>query len=632
MRSICKTISIGLVALSAVIVPAYPATTEEEPGNTTHIGAAAAQPATSPKAPTEAAESKVILVKAAHIRLTGPVAERRPDFSLFGDLSRHATLSEWLQRLAKARKDPDIRAVALQIESPSMGWAQAQELADSIRRLAAVKPVYTHLTSGGIAKYLVASAATEVTMEPAGVLGIVGLAAEVMFFRGTLDKLGIQPQMIQIGQFKGAAEPLSRTGPSRELELEYNKILDGLYDELCSRIATHRNVTAGHIRATIDKGPFTAAKAQNYGLVDNLGAQSRWLEDIASRIAPGKAKAVAWQRDYGKGISPRLDLSNPFALMSALFKGRAAPKIRKPTVAIVYAEGMIVQGQGEQGLFGQQLAGAKTLVKTFDRLADDDRVKAVILRVNSPGGSALACELIYQSIRRCAAKKPVIVSVADLAASGGYYIAVAGTKIIADPAAIVGSIGVVSGKLALRDFLANKLGITTYAITRGRNAGLYLLRPWTAREKEIIRKQAQRVYDRFVARVKQGRGNKIANISAVAQGRVFTARQALENKMIDQIGGLNEALAAARAAAGIKKYHLISLPRPRTLMDLLTSDEDVHWAPPQSLELVMLRRLVGQQQRLAGIGAGAVYLLNLADQMDQERVLAAVPWHLSVRR
>lgn len=573
-------------------------------------------------------------VPVAHIRLGGAVLDRPPDFSLFGAHSGYMTLSDWLKRLAKARTDPEIRAVAIELDNPRMSWAQAQELADAVRRLDAVKPVHAHITSAGASQYVVASAARDLAIEPGGGIEIIGLAAELLFFRGTLDKLGIQPQFVQIGRFKGASEPFSRTRPSRELALELDKILDGIYEQLCGQIARQRKLSGARVRAVIDNGPFDADDAKKFGLVDRLAGRHEWLDTVARRAAPGKDETVAWKTAYGKKPSVGLDLSNPFSLLATLFKGRGGPEVREPTVAVIHAEGMIVSGSSGSGLFGLHVVGARTLVRTFDRVRKDGRIKGVIFRVDSPGGSALASELIYQAVRCCAAAKPVIVSVADQAASGGYYIAAGGTRIIADPGAIVGSIGVVSGKLSLQDFLADKLGITTYAMTRGKNAGLVLSRPWTKEELAIVRKQARKTYDLFVARVRQGRGKvfaKEADLQAVTQGRIFTAAQAKANGLIDEIGGMNEALIAVRRAAGVQKCHLISLPRLKTLMDLLSGeDEDaaaVRLEPDasQRLRLAVLERLAERTQ-------GFVYLLNLAEQMKTERVLAAAPWHLSIRR
>jgi protease-4 len=326
-----------------------------------------------------------------------------------------------------------------------------------------------------------------------------------------------------------------------------------------------------------------------------------------------------------------MDFSNPFAMMRLMFGGPPKLAAREPTVAIIHANGMIVGGKSGQGLFGTRLAGAQTLAKCFKQVGEDDKVKAVILRINSPGGSALASELIYQAARKCARRKPVIASISQVGGSGGYYIALGGQKILADPAAITGSIGVLSGKLAMRGLLG-KLGITTYEIARGRNASLWSSsREWTARELGVVRKLAQRTYDVFVSRVKASRGKRIKELDAVTQGRIFTARQAAANGLIDSLGGLREAIAAAQSAAKIKSSYIIVLPRPRTLADMFYGGSETAFPDAAS----PLRQWTRGDASLLPIGgrraAGIGYLLNLARLLEAETALAAMPHYLSVQ-
>jgi protease-4 len=285
---------------------------------------------------------------------------------------------------------------------------------------------------------------------------------------------------------------------------------------------------------------------------------------------------------------------------------------------------MIVRGRGGTGLFGGRRVGDKDLVECFERCRKEPNIKAVVFRVDSPGGSALASELIYQAVARCAKDKPVIASVADVAASGGYYVAVGSRRIIADPSAIVGSIGVVGGKLAVQGLL-NKLKIQTHAFTRGRNAGLRLSRPWDEREQAVIRRLAQRVYETFVSRVRASRGKRIRDIEAVAQGRVFTARQGLQNGLVDELGGLRVAVLAAQKAAGLKAADFLTLPRPRTLGDLLTEGPFSSAAALPTAEEALLRGLLRRSP-------AAVQLLETATLLTREQVLAVMPYALSIRR
>ena len=574
--------------------------------------------ATGPaKKPPEEAGPQV-----AYIRLSGAVLEGEPDFAMFGAAGAHMTLKDWLYRLAQARNDANVKAVALEVDSPRLNWAQAQELSDAVARLGESKPVYAHLISTGLTGYLVASAATEVSMDPIGSWSIVGLGAELAFFRGTLDLLGIEAQIIQVGRYKGAAEPFTDTEPSKDMLETYNRILDDLYDQLCGQIARQRRLTVPHVKHVIDRAPLAADEAKQFKVVDDLVPKADWRQHVVRKVAkPGKPHR--WLEDYARKSPMRLDFSNPFTLLSMILKGGPTHEPTDPTVAIICADGMITVGRSGEALLGQRIAGAKTLVACFDNAREDSRIRAVVFRVDSPGGSAVASELICQAVERCAKAKPVIASLAQVAGSGGYYVAVGAPTILADPAGLTGSIGVVSGKLATAG-LMQKIGITRYEMARGKHAGLGMSRAWNDDEQAVMHRQARRVYDRFVERVRRSRGKRVRDIDAVTQGRVFTAREAVGNGLVDRIGGLREALVAAQDAAKLKKFHVICLPRPKTFADLISGRAGVTMPPVPGREGLLWQQVIAQD-------AGAAYLLNLAGLFAREPVLAAVPYHLSIR-
>ncbi len=558
-------------------------------------------------------------VRVAQIRMTGPVLKRPPDFNFMGGSGTYMTLKDWLKRLAKARNDKDVHAVVLEVDSLVVDWAQAQELADAVRRLDKVKPVYTHIVAGGAGQYLIASAGREVHMEPAGELWTIGVGVEMAFFRGTLDKLGITPQMIQIGKYKGASEPVERTGPSKELQGEYKKIIDDLYEQMVEQIANQRKLKVFAVTHAIDEAPLGAKAALEAKFVDRLTHRADFRQTIEKRLDRRKRK-TEWVSEYGKKQPPKMDLSNPFAVFSMMLK-KPSTELKEPTIAIVHAEGMIITGESGQSFFGQRYVGDKTIVEVFDRCRTEDNIKAVILRISSPGGSALASEMMYQAIRRCAEKKPVIVSVSNMAASGGYYIACAGDRIIADPAALVGSIGVVSGKLAVEG-LMDKIGVSTFTMKRGRNANLFSSRKWNERELKVMRRHAQRWYNTFTDRVKEGRKGKIESIEEVAQGRIFTGRLGVNNGLVDQVGGLQDAVAAAQKAAKLESSYFEVLPRPKTMYDLLAGGPSA-----SALEMDISTRAAA---KLARKVEGLAYLLGLADVMQQERVLMALPYAVTI--
>lgn len=618
----------AVAALFAIALSTAATAADKAPAKTGAKPAAA--PAEKPAAKPATAAAAENGGKIAHLRLAGPVLNAPPQFSLLSS-NEGNTLRDWLLRLGKARNDAAVCAVALEIEDPSLDWSQAQELSDAVARLNETKPVYAHLCEESAVPYLVASAAREVAMDPSGELEIVGLGGELMFFRGTLDWIGVKPQMIQVGKFKGASEPFSRTEPSAELKQEYEKLFDDLYAQLRGQLVRHRKLTDAQARKAIDDGPLTAQAAREHRLVDVLVASADWKAHVVAAVAKSNKGAALWVSEYGKKEKEALDLGNPFALMRVLVGGPPREEPRDPTIAIVHVEGTITSGASGEGLLGGDMAGARTLVKCFDEIAADARIKAVILRIDSPGGSAAASERIYQAVAGCAKKKPVIASISGMGASGGYYIALGAQKIIADPAAITGSVGVISGKMAIGGLLT-KLGITTYEITRGQNAGLRTSREWTAREEGIVRAMAEKTYEQFVRRVRESRGTRIKDMDAVVQGRVFTARQAAANGLIDSVGGLKDAVAAAQEAAKLESSFIIVLPRPKTIADFLGGGADVAAprVPGTQGEMLDLLARAGRNSARSPRLAGAAYLLNLATLLESESALLALPHYVAV--
>jgi protease-4 len=606
-----------------------PADQDQTPGATMPASSAATKPAEKPKL--------------ALIKISGAILESPPDFSLFDDGSEYMLMRDWLQRLAKARTDDSIKAVALEIQSPAISWSQAQELSSAIKLIGQKKPVYVYITAPSASQYLIATSARQIAMEPSGEIMITGLAAEMVYFRGTLGLLGIEPQMIQIGKFKGAAEPMACSQPSDEVKEMYSWILDDLYAQLCQQIASDRGLSIEEVKKAIDEGPLTAESARGAKFVDCLIGRLDWQEQVAKQVcADGK---VEWVEGYGKKARPGMDLSNPFALLSMILKGKGAQEIKDPSIAIICGDGTITTGRSGESMFGDKILGARTLVDAFETVRKDARIKAVVFRINSPGGSALASEQIYQAVRKCADAKPVIVSISQVGASGGYYIAVGGSTILADGASIVGSIGVISGKLATTG-LMDKIGVSTYEMTRGANAGLNLSRPWNKRELAVMQRMAQEIYDLFVSRVSESRGKKIKDIQAVAQGRIFTASQAAENGLIDRVGGLRDALLAAQDAAKLQDgFGIITLPRPRGLLSVLSGQNDdgddaatqthpgiASLLRGSSMDLEIMKKILSSKGPggFASQAVGVKYLLGVAELMIQEPSLVAMPYYLSV--
>ncbi len=561
----------------------------------------------------------------AHIRLHGVVSETPDELSVLLESTKTHTTQYWLDRLNKAAEDEQVDAVALVVDNPQLSPSVALELAEAIAEIDRSKPVYTYFAAAQFPQYLVAAAGRRVYMEPAGELPIIGLGIEMGFYKGTMDKWGITPQFVQAGQFKGAAEPYMQTGPSEELDKQMNALLDGLYGRLCGAIAEHRGMKKKAVEKAIDHGPLRAEAAKKYGLVDELVTAQSWLGELAKRHPDRRAMVIDnYAKDAGKAMP-----SSVFAMFSELMSPPRKEIINEPSIAIITAEGVIMPGSSGKTMFGMQVAGQQTLVKAFRQARDEENIKAVVFRINSPGGSALASEMIYQAVQDCAMDKPVVVSIAGMGASGGYYIAMGGHTVFADPMSIVGSIGVVGGRISLNPLLEDQ-HMHIHSWTRGRHAGLNLSRPWTDEEMVVIRQHINRIYRQFTGRVSDARGEKIKDIDKVAQGRIFTAGQAKQRGLIDAVGGLRNALAEAQKRSGIEgEPNILLWPRPKTLFEMIRGDGDARGAGaglPGGLETAM-RALPVESERLQRIG----YLLQLAGILNRDRIMAAMPYHIQVR-
>jgi protease-4 len=550
------------------------------------------------------------LTKVAYFDLNGTVTEKpKSEFSFFSQPGDDLSLRDLIGRMHKARDDKDIRAVLITVGADtSVNLAQAQEIRDVIKDLrSSGKKIFVYADAYDTPTYLIASAATNVCMMPGGEISIPGVGFETMFYKGIMDKVGVKADYIQIGEYKGAEEPYTRTGPSDELRGELNKLCDALYDQIVDMISLSRGLSREEVKRIIDDTMLNGKVAKERGLVDHLVDQDGLRDLLADELG----NKVNLLHDYAGRKREEIDWSNPFAVFAAMAK-KPAPSTR-PSVALVYADGVIVDGEGGGGLFSQEEnVGSETMRKAFRSAARDNNVKAIVIRINSPGGSALASEVMWQSVRRAAKDKPVIISVGGMAASGGYYLASAGDTIFADPSAIVGSIGVVGGKFVLAG-LFEKLGLGTETFAKGRNAGLFSSnKEWDERQRRMVRNWMQETYDQFTQRVMSTRKNRISDIDKVARGRIFLASQAKQLGMIDEIGGVEQAISYAANKVNLKdgNYDVRVLPAPKTLADLLGGggadaaapiiQPKITIAPDSVLNLVdpQTRKLIGQQVQL----------------------------------
>ena len=527
--------------------------------------ATAEKPAADGKQADAAAKKKSAVI--AQITLAGSIPDGVGQGGLLADLSPH--LHRVVERLDKAATDSRVKGVLLSIESPSLGRGRAEELRAAIGRIRkAGKPVAAYLVGGEPVHYLVATACDSVTMPPAATLEITGVRAEVQFYKSLLDKLGVDAEILQVGEFKGAGEPLTRSSMSPQLRAQYEEFVGDLYEQLVERIASDRKLSLERVRELVDTGVFTPEQAREAKLVDAIGYEDEVISTLAGSIQEPQAKIA---RDYAEQ-----KIDNDFSGIGGLVKlvemlsgqKQAAASGKDKQVAIVHVTGEIKEGKGKDDLLAGGSAGSDTVIKAIRDAAKDDKVKAIVLRIDSPGGSALASDLIWREAERTT--KPVVASLSDTAASGGYYIAVAADRIVAAPGSVTGSIGVVGGKIAIGDAL-EKVGVHTDVVSKGRNAGwLSMHKPFTDHEREVFLATMKDVYRLFTSKVAAGRKLDMERVAKIAEGRIFTGRMAKEVGLVDRLGTLDDAVDEAKKLAGIaanEPVERVLLPEPRGLFD-----------------------------------------------------------------
>jgi protease-4 len=431
-----------------------------------------------------------------------------------------------------AREDSRVRGVAVYIEDTGFGLAKAQELRRQLAALrAAGKFAKCYLeTAGeggnGTLAYYLATACDSIALAPAGEVNLLGLRADSTFLRGTLDKLHIAPAFRHVGAYKSASETYTETQHSPAAREAIENVLDVDYRQIVDAIAEARKLPGDTVRGIIDGAPYGAERAKELGLVDAVVYPDGFRDDIEA-AAGGDPDLVSIERYDHR------------------------PRASGKRLAVVFAEGTILRGGGGiQPWTEEAFLGSADLGPLLRDLGEDDDVAGVVLRIDSPGGSALASDLILREVERLASQKPVVVSMSDVAASGGYYIASKATKILAEPGTITGSIGVVAGKLATRRFQQELLGITHDEILRGKNAGLYsTLDDFSPEQDARFMEQMQRIYGMFVGHVAAGRKMTTEAVEKIAAGRVWTGEDALRLGLVDELGGLDRAVELAQEAA-----------------------------------------------------------------------------------
>ncbi len=553
------------------------------------------------------------------LSVSGPLPDFVPDDplrKLFGGPDQ--SLTGLLMQFKKAKVDKRISAILLDIDGSGAGWAKAEEIRDAIADFrSSGKPVYAYMEYGMNKEYYIASACDKIFVAPPGELFITGLAADVMFFRGSLDKLGIYPDIYQIGKYKSAGDMFTQKSMTEAHRQYVNELLDDLFNRYVEATAKARGKSVSDMKALIDNAPYNAKSARAAGLIDGASYRDEVNQELKKRLGYKESEELPLVKasEYREVDPESLGLN----------KGER--------IAIVYATGDIGSGKSENSPSGDQSIGSDTLSKAVRDAANDKTIKAIVIRVDSPGGSGLASDIIWHAVDDARQKKPVVISMSDVAASGGYYIAASANKIVAEPSSITGSIGVVAGKPVVKG-LYDWLGITNEYVMRGKNAGMF-------RETEKFSDDERAkfegwikatYYEDFVPKVAKGRNKSADYIDSIGQGRVWTGAQGKNNGLVDEYGGLDRAIEVAKELAKIpadKGVHRVIFPYPRTFLQELfnSSDED----SSETTETPQLRQQRAVLASLPEDARRAFRYTMLLDKMKDGDAMLLMPFDLRIK-
>ncbi len=505
------------------------------------------------------------------VTFNGPVVERGST-NFLGVLSQRETpLNVMRVALNKAAKDPRIAGLAVKIIDTQMELSQAQEIADLIRRFkdsgkwtAAYVETAGEMSPGNL-PYLVAAATGDISLMPEGELDLVGVGIREIFARGTLDWVGVKPNFASLGKFKSAANIFTEKDFTPAQREEDESLVGAMFDQIVEQTARERNINVEAMRAIVDEAPLNAGLSLKNHMVERLEYDDQFTDRI---------------KHHGGGTHRTVDFTD--YVHPSMLSGFSS----QDAIAVIYCNGEIVRGQAEGiGLTGRDMAASDDMEEAFKAAREDDSVRAVILRVDSPGGSVIASELIRHAAEITAQRKPIIVSMSGYAASGGYWVSTPASLIVAEPGTITGSIGVLGGKFNLGP-AAQKIYLNSGAVTRGANVEMFdEFTDFTPAQMKIFQDQLLGdTYQKFLKVVADSRHMSIDAVNDIAQGRVWTGEQAAQNRLVDKLGGFSDALAAAKKAAKLppdREVALVELPEQPGLLTKLLSGGLVTASAPQ---------------------------------------------------
>lgn len=552
------------------------------------------------------------------LNVTGDLPDYIPEDQLAKaiGINQGQSFTGLLTQLRKAKVDNRIQAVLLDISFPRIGWGKAEELREAIKEFkTSGKQVYAYMELGMNREYYIATAADKIFVPPSGDLYINGFAAEAMFYKGSLDKLGIEADVIQIGpRYKNAPDQYTRKEMGEGQREVINAVLDEYFSRFTAGIAEARGKSVEDVKAIIDNAPYNATQAKELGLIDDAIYTEQIHEELKKRLdykADDKLRTIRGG-EYREIPSDSLGLN----------KGER--------IAVIYASGAINVGRSNDSPFGGSMVGSDTIVAAVNEAANDTSIKAIVLRVDSPGGSALASDLMWNALENAKKKgKPVVVSMSDVAASGGYYISCNANKIVAEPTTITGSIGVFMGKPVVKG-LYDWLGITNEYVMRGKNSGIFReTEKWTPEERKKMEDGANNIYfNNFLPKVAAGRNMDSERADSLGQGRVWTGSQAKENGLIDEFGGLEKAIDIAKELAGLpadKDVKRVVLPAPRPFFETLFGDpEETQTTADQKAQKALADSMPEDVRRVFRYA-------ELFDRMKRGEAMLMLPFELEIR-
>jgi protease-4 len=535
--------------------------------------------------------------------------------------TRPMVLRDVVAAIHRAADDPRVAGLIARVQLSAAAPGPVQELRDAISAFSDVKPSLAWAeTYPGTLSYYLASAFREVWMQPSGTVGLVGFATSATFLRDALDKAGIEAQYIARGEYKSAANRFTQNSYTDSHREADTRLVESLHAQVAQAVSESRGIEAADVDALADKAPLLRDDAVTGHLVDRIGFRDEAYARIAELVGASDVSAKKGGAD-SDDAPPRLYLSR-YAKATVSRPSSPLPPVPgrkgKPTIAVITVHGLIVSGRGGPQVlsFGESSAGGDTVTAALREVAADESVSAIVLRVDSRGGMAIASETVWREVNRVRdSGKPVVASMGAVAASGGYYVSMAADAIVANPGTITGSIGVVTGKLVARE-LKDRLGIGSDSVRTNANADAWSInQPFTDEQHALVAAEADLSYSDFVERVASGRKMTVEAVDAVARGRVWTGADALEHGLVDELGGFRTALNRAKVLAGLEpddEVRLVNYPGS-SLMDMLrpkASSQPAAASMPEALAVLVGRSVAGvlSQAERSVTGVSALWL------------------------